>query len=314
MQTAKLLAILAIILATLAGVAFGFNYIFKNYVQSGDSQNEPVSPPSADVLRDLLDNDIGGNKFNILLLGVSGIEQYSGELTDSIILASINFERSTANLFSIPRDLWVRTENDTFKKINELYKDAGGDFVPDITAVGLIKNKVEEITGQKVHNSAVIDLEGIKELVDALGGVETDEGFMNGDQALFYVQDRSRPGSDFDRMRRQQQLIEAIVKKISEENITDDQTKTLELYEILQNNLATDISLIQLLTLSNKLENFDSEQTGLYTITTNNLLTEEMREIDGQQIYILYPTAGEENYEEVQDFVSGILDNNENGE
>jgi anionic cell wall polymer biosynthesis LytR-Cps2A-Psr (LCP) family protein len=316
MQTGKLIAILAVIviIVTLAGAAFGFNYIFKNYIQIDNAQSEQDAPPDANTLLNFLNSGASADKLNILLLGISGIEQHSGELTDSIIFASINFERSTVNLFSIPRDLWIMAEDGTFKKINELYKDAGGDFMPNIAAVKLIKNKVEEITGQKIHNSAIINLEGIKELVDSLGGIETSEGFMNGDRALFYVRDRSRPGSDFDRMRRQQKLIEAIVKKISQENIINDQAKTMKLYEILQNNFVTDISLIQMLTLPDQLENFNSEEIGLYTITTNNLLKEEMLNVRGQRIYILYPSAGEENYTDIQNFISKILDNSKNGE
>ena len=146
-------------------------------------------------------------------------------------------------------------------------------------------------------------------MVDLIGGVDTDEGHLNGEQALFYIRDRSRPGSDFDRMKRQQKLIMAIIDTITKQQDTllANQETVMSLFNLLDENLDMDISFIEIFTLSSKFKNVDTENIGLHTITTNNLLQEEYRDINGQSIYILYPKVGEENYTEINNFVDEII-------
>lgn len=46
-------------------------------------------------------------KFNVLITGVGGADHEGGDLTDTIILASVNRESDTVSLLSLPRDLYV---------------------------------------------------------------------------------------------------------------------------------------------------------------------------------------------------------------
>ena len=213
------------------------------------------------------------------------------------------------DLVSIPRDLWVKSEPGNFQKINELYRVSGGTEKPNAVSAEQIKLKTQEILGQNIQHIAVINLDGIKSMVDLIGGVDTDEGHLNGEQALFYISDRSRPGSDFDRMKRQQKLIMAIIDTITKQQDTllANQETVMSLFNLLDENLDMDISFIEIFTLSSKFKNVDTENIGLHTITTNNLLQEEYRDINGQSIYILYPKVGEENYTEINNFVDEII-------
>src|SRR3989338_3078269 len=295
-------------LFTIAGAIWGLNYVRKNYIEknqfSGSTKQEAMD--SLDTIKTLFENK---DSLNILLLGISGETYTSGDLTDSIIFASLNFKNNKIDLVSIPRDLWVKSEQGNFQKINELYRVSGGTEKPNAVSAEQIKLKTQEILGQNIQHIAVINLDGIKSMVDLIGGVDTDEGHLNGEQALFYIRDRSRPGSDFDRMKRQQKLIMAIIDTITKQQDTllANQETVMSLFNLLDENLDMDISFIEIFTLSSKFKNVDTGNIGLHTITTNNLLQEEYRDINGQSIYILYPKVGEENYTEINNFVDEII-------
>ncbi|OGZ62852.1 MAG: hypothetical protein A3H51_00905 [Candidatus Spechtbacteria bacterium RIFCSPLOWO2_02_FULL_38_8] len=304
----KILILSAAGLFTIAGAIWGLNYVKKNYIEknqfSGSTKQEAMD--SLDTIKTLFENK---DSLNILLLGISGETYTSGDLTDSIIFASLNFKNNKIDLVSIPRDLWVKSEQGNFQKINELYRVSGGTEKPNAVSAEQIKLKTQEILGQNIQHIAVINLDGIKSMVDLIGGVDTDEGHLNGEQALFYIRDRSRPGSDFDRMKRQQKLIMAIIDTITKQQDTllANQETVMSLFNLLDENLDMDISFIEIFTLSSKFKNVDTENIGLHTITTNNLLQEEYRDINGQSIYILYPKVGEENYTEINNFVDEII-------
>jgi len=292
------------------GAILSLSYIEKNYIKTPNEtpgNNVQNTSFGFSLLKLSLQQE---NKLNILLLGISGENYTSGNLTDSIIFVSLNLELQKINLISIPRDLWVNDGSGSKQKINELYKIKGGKVKPDVSYASLLKERVSEITGQNIQYTAVVDLDGIKNIVDLIGGIDTEEGFMNGEQALFYIRDRSRPGSDFDRMLRQQKLIIAIIQKMSknQEELLQNEETTVELLQLAQENFNTDISILEIFSLNQTIRGIDSQKIGLYTITTNNLLKEEYRDINGQSIYILYPRAGEEDYGEIKNFVSEILD------
>src|SRR5690606_31257298 len=67
----------------------------------------------------------GDGRINILVLGKGGPEQRSGpDLTDTIIIASIDPISNEAALLSIPRDFWVKSPSGGQSKINQVYHDA----------------------------------------------------------------------------------------------------------------------------------------------------------------------------------------------
>ncbi|MDX1535673.1 MAG: LCP family protein [Candidatus Spechtbacterales bacterium] len=258
------------------------------------------------------EKDENGNT-NILLVGISGEDYISGNLADTIILTTLNRENNKANMFSIPRDLWVKDPDGNFQKINEFYKIGGGTEEPDIKASGPIIQKVEEVTGQKIHYTAIVSLSGIEKFVDIIGGIETEEGKVNGEQALMYIRDRSKPGGDFDRMARQQKLLMDIFDKIEEEPIIDSENpeEVLGILTTLSGYFDTNIGIAKMITLDEDIRNLDTEDVGLYTITPaqDNLLYSDYTDLNGQEIYTLHPTAGYEDYSEIHDFIANIVTN-----
>lgn len=119
----------------------------------------------------------------------------------------------------------------------ELYPDAERDGSdPGIEAM---RDAVEGITGLTIPNYVLIDMQGFAQLIDALGGVEIDVaervplgvnggeviGYieagpqrMNGETALWYARSRY-DSTDYDRMVRQRQVQEAILRQMEPANV-----------------------------------------------------------------------------------------------
>lgn len=246
---------------------------------------------------------------NALFLGISGKNYISGELTDTIIFASLDPSRKNVHLFSIPRDLWVADEMGNFQKINELYRLEGGTDRPSLATVDSIREKVSAIVGQPIHYTVIVNLEAVKIVVEELGGVEVEGEHLNGDSALFYIRDRSTPRGDFDRMLRQQELLRAIHYAFTSLNSAAQQAKLFTTYTALLENAVSDISIPQLLTLWGISPNISEDRIYSHTITPaeRNLLSVQYVDIAGKQIYTLYPIAGLEHYEDIATYVRDEL-------
>lgn len=103
---------------------------------------------------------------NILLLGIGGGKHEGPDLTDTIIVAHINPLKNTAQLFSIPRDLWI---SDIGSKINGAYangQEKGGK------GILLAKTVVQKVTGLPIDYVIVLDFAGFIKMVDELGGLD----------------------------------------------------------------------------------------------------------------------------------------------
>ena len=289
--------------------------ISQNIKNSSKEEENSIGLPKTELKKEQ-------DKTNILLLGIAGEDHISGTLADSLIFISIRENQNKADLISIPRDMWVffasedypaegvsgYTYEQGWQKINEMYHLSGGQEKPNIEATRHLTQKISEITGQPIHYTAIINLNGTEKIVDILGGIEVDGVQMTGKEAAAYVRDRSGPGSDFDRMKHQQKVLLATQKKLEEIDGLDF-SKIFELYNTVQENIVTDAGLDEFLGFYELLGKISPENTGMHTlaIAENNLLTEEYINLRGQNIYILRPSAGLENYEEIQNFINEIL-------
>lgn len=185
------------------------------------------------------------SRTNILLLGIGGERQAGADLTDSMMLLSINLLTADTVIISLPRDIWVESLQ---AKLNTAYhygeaKQAGGGLI-------LAKAAVGEIVNQPVQYSTVMDFSGFEQAIDILGGVDVDvpRGFVDklyplpgkedaepesaryetvefkpgqqhfdGATALKYVRTRhaeGEEGTDYARAQRQQRLILAFRDKL----------------------------------------------------------------------------------------------------
>ncbi|MFV2017732.1 LCP family protein [Micromonospora sp. LOL_023] len=143
--------------------------------------------------------------------------------TDSLMVVRLTADRQRAYVVSIPRDSWVPIPRHDNFKINSAYALGG---------VSLAVQTVENVTGLRIDHVALTDLAGLRDLTDAVGGVTVDiladtppigqhAGWqsgpqrLDGDQAVDYVRQRhGLPEGDFDRMRRHQNYLRAMLTEI----------------------------------------------------------------------------------------------------
>ncbi len=191
-------------------------------------QSTRASPP----------NYAAGERVNVLLLGMDRRPSESCPCrTDTMMLVTLDPKTNTAGLVTIPRDLYVPIPEVGENRINtanfygELYKGRGG-------GPALAKKTVEYNFGRRVHFYVLVDFNGFRKAVDALGGIDVDvaraiddpnypdENFgvkhiyipagkvhMNGEMALQYARVRHADGGDFARSKRQIQVLMAIRDK-----------------------------------------------------------------------------------------------------
>ncbi len=201
---------------------------------------------------------------NILIAGIGWQWHEWSDLTDSIMLASLNGDDKKVTLLSIPRDLYVSyPEGKWAGRINNLY----GLWKTNAVWVKYLADKVTEITGQPIDHYVVIDFTGFKKIIDVLGGIEIDVPedlidreypddnwwyetlsikkwlqIMNGDMALKYSRSRHST-SDFDRSNRQQLVIKAIKKNLFSTDTAMSPTKISSIFSTVMDHLDTDMSL-----------------------------------------------------------------------
>ena len=190
-----------------------------------DSRPAPASPTAAGV---------AGTPVTFLLIGSDSREvtaegQAPGARSDAIMIARISADREHAQVISIPRDSWVDIPGYGLNKINASYAFGGPT---------LLIQTVEQLTGVRIDHFAAIDFEGLAQVTDALGGVDvmvaettTNGGFtfeqgmnhITGEEVRWYLGQRyGLPGGDFDRVKRQQQFIKAVMDQlISNETFSD---------------------------------------------------------------------------------------------
>lgn len=106
-------------------------------------------------------------KVSILLLGNAGGTHDGAYLTDTIMVAAINYKTHQTSLISLPRDLWVDLVRG---KLNSVYERGG------IGENGLILTKkvVGDSLGIPIHYGVRVDFSGFERAIDELGGIEVD--------------------------------------------------------------------------------------------------------------------------------------------
>lgn len=224
----------------------------------------------------------------ILLMGVDMDQasrggQWDGGRSDSMILVILNPTTNTTTMMSLTRDIMVEiaepdgTSSGTIDKLNHSYSYGQAPM-----AIATIE-KMMDIT---INRYVEINMDGLVELVDALGGIEVNNtlGFpisiseyepvytavvpegktlVNGNQALVYSRMRyDDPEGDIGRQKRQREVITAIVKKILN---LDGLTQYKKILTTISNNMRTNIKITtstipSLLGYKDALSNLESYQ------------------------------------------------------
>lgn len=211
----------------------------------------------------------------ILLLG-SDVSLESGVgRTDTMILVAVDSVNQTASMVSLPRDLYVYIPGWTTNRLNTALSRGSSSGYPG-GAIAQLKDTILYNFGVPVHYYAQVDFGGFKDVVNIAGGVDVPvscqlrdwrlrspeldpnvednwEMFtlspgihhMDGDMALWYVRSR-RTTSDFDRGRRQQQVLRLILNQGVDLGLLP---QAPDLWNTYRDTVVTDIDIGRMLQL-----------------------------------------------------------------
>ncbi len=266
-------------------------------------------------------------RVNVLFLGV-GVEGQSGsDLTDTIMLASFDMKNHNVSLISIPRDLYIKIPEVGYSKINTAY-EYGNKIDYNGGGGGLARDTVSNILGVPIHYYVAMDFDGFKEIIDTLGGIdikvdksiydynypcqnergkcsfilEKGDYHMDGALTLKYVRSRQST-SDFDRARRQQQVLVAIKDKAFEKQIIMNPKKVYDLYNALSSHLKTDFQMPEIGRVVELAQDFKIENIDHYVFDDNPDGFLNSDQVGGA--YVIKPQAGD--FAEVQKFVKYFI-------
>lgn len=282
-----------------------------------------------------------GEKTNILILGKGGEGHETPDLTDTIIVLSIDHKDEEAVLVSIPRDTWIE---DLQAKINSAYY--WGNQKQESGGIVLTKSVVEEVIGEPIQYAIVFDFETFVDVIDEIDGVEisvensfVDERYpiqgkeddmcdgdpeymcryetisfekgvvvMDGGTALKFVRSRNAEGdegTDIARSKRQQEVVKAIVEKITDPRVFLSYASSNKLYRIFIESIETDLTSRQLAVVARVLFNYsDNVSThsipeDLFTVPQNS------RQYDG--LYVFIPSG--EGWSDIHTWFDKVIGN-----
>lgn len=200
-------------------------------------------------------------RINFLILGIRGENDPNGGLlTDTNMILSIRPYDDKIALISLPRDLFIETPGTSGKhKLNEIYEI--GRKKNHLQELDYVKSVVSGISGLPIHYAVLINFNGFRDLIDSLGGIELnlekpfaeqvpfEEGAISlpagrqviyGQTALLYTRARMS-SSDFDRSRRQEEVIKAVYAKLKKTGVLLNPYRLDKIFSAIENNIKTDM-------------------------------------------------------------------------
>jgi len=243
--------------------------------------------------------------FSVLLLGTDQREDEPAR-SDTMIYAVIRPKESKVLLVSIPRDTYTEIVGKGKKdKINHAFAFGGQQMANDT---------MEALLDHELDYYAAINFEGLRDAVDAIGGVElpiqkdivnkgadhekftikANQSIYSGTDALNYV--RYREDSDFNRTKRQQVFLDQMAKKMMNFNQI---TNIPQLLDVMGTNLQSNMQPKFMIDLAKQLLTGSEVQITSYTVMGANM------RLNG----VSYEEANEEDLKFAQDLIDNWMNN-----
>lgn len=273
---------------------------------------------------------------NVLVFGTSGYDMEGTEgdyahdgaqLTDSIMIVSLDQETKDLAMINLPRDLYVGKTCTSTGKVNEVYYCANLDGTDEEAGALALANTINDILGIEIQYWVHLDWAALISVVDGIGGVTVtlDEDIndawtetyikagepttLNGERALALA--RARHGTeagDFSRGNSQQKILVAIQNKLVEEGI--DFGRALGLVEAIGDNVRMSFSVEEIksaLALAKDMSLEGMRQVPLIDYE-NNVYYVKTDEMNG--ISYVVPYAGVNNYSEIKKYIAKMFSSN----
>ncbi len=328
----------ATVLIIAGGSYFGVKLYLtgRNVLQGGVSAPALASTVDASQL-----SGEGDGRVNVLLIGKGGDNHPGGQLTDTLLIASIDPVNKKAAVVSIPRDFWMKVAGtSSYQKVNSVYNlgkeksTAKTKNQEETDGVKLLSDTMSQTLGIPIQYYAMFDFTGYKELVDTVGGIDIkidepifDPNFdgqygrnalrlpagnvhLSGTQALLLGRARGVAGgygvsSDFDRNENQRKMIVALKDKLLSSGTYTNPVKINQLVTTLGDNAKTSFSAGEIIRLNQIFKQIKPADIASIDFVTppNDLLT--TGNIAGQSV--VYPKAGITNLGPIQNYLRNTL-------
>jgi LCP family protein required for cell wall assembly len=320
------------VLILIGGFLFAKGYFKVNKVFKGGgsaaSLNANVDPTTL--------KGEGDGRVNILLTGKGGEGHAGADLTDTILVASVDPIGHTAGLVSVPRDMWVTTSSGS-TKINAVYAQAKAKALrsnpkdekrADEAGIKALQNEVNNVLGIPIHYYATVDFMAFQKAVDTVGGVDiqvpeelavteklwdpvvgknyyldVDAGkqHFDGQRALFFARSRhTSTRGDFDRSERQRLFIAALSQKVLSANTFTNPVRLSKLMDNFGDHVTTDLSINDAVRLGQIGKQIGGKIDSIDLADRSKPLVKTGM-ISGQSVVM--PAAGIGDYSEIQSMI-----------
>lgn len=307
-------------------------FLFSQGFFNVNKSFHPAAIKTAD--NGLLKGEADG-RINVLLMGRGGGNHDGPDLTDTMMIDSIDVVNHTSTLISIPRDLWVDVPNQGAMKINGAFEagefkylgsETPGSTNPNAIQAGFDEadQVVESVMGVTIHYNVLVSFQAFQQGVDAVDGVtvkvpsdlvdptmawengnnpvlaKAGTDSFNGKQALNYVRSRETT-SDFARGQRQRAVLLALKTKVETLGTLSNPLKIAKLAKTFGDNVHTDLSLknaTRLYGIVRQVPDTKTTSIGLSDAPNNYVTTGTLA---GQSIAL--PSAGLFNYGAIQAYI-----------
>lgn len=244
-----------------------------------NAPTDPLQEPGAGPENQAWD---GNTRVTLLLLGLdyrdceskdnfAECDDNGAARTDSMMLVTVDPASKTAGMLNIPRDLWVSIPGFDYGKINTAYF-LGESYNMPGGGPAVAMQTVEGLLGVPIQYYAQIDFNAFVKVIDEMGGLdmhireeivvdplgpgntrklEPGVQTLDGATVLAYARNRYTEGGDFDRAKRQQEVVMAIRQQILQFNMLPTLiTKAPAMYREVQAGIRTNLTLQQVVQLA----------------------------------------------------------------
>jgi LCP family protein required for cell wall assembly len=287
--------------------------------------------------------DVG--RVNILLAGNSSDDggHDGADLTDSIMIVSLDIKNNKAFLLSVPRDLWVNIPSYGHAKINAAYVYGKNNGFTQVGlpagGMGLLQKVIEQDFGITINYYGLIDYTALKQSVDAVGGVDItiatgdvrglydpsiDWGtkgslvkltngthHFDGRQALDLARARGDAygsygfaNADFDRTEHQRQLLVALKSKVISAGVLSNPTKLSSLSDSIGGNVKSNMTISEVRRMYDLFKNIDSNSIQSLSLVGASGKNLLSNYTTNDGQSALIPSAGYDVYDGIQAFVT----------
>ncbi len=284
-------------------------------------------------------------RVNILLAGNSADDPGHGgaELTDSIMLISVDTRNKTAFMLSIPRDLWVELpDSGSHQKINTVYSYGKAEGFSEAGyaegGMGALSKVVSTNFGIPVHYYALVNYAAFRDSVNAVGGIDVtiasddrrglydamisraDGGplrlangpqHLDGQTALNLARARGSgvsygfAASDYTRSQHQRMMLVALKQKAVSAGVLSNPVKLGSLLDSIGNNVDTDIKTTQIRRLYTLTK--DIPDASIQSVGLNDANGQNLlRGYNARGQSALIPAAGLDDYSDIQEFIETL--------